>query len=109
MSGSNLLEAEILGVPTLVLGQPEFSQVCRFRGLSDFPQFINFCSAQNTLQSSDELVRYLALIHARSAPDDLREGVELSDDEITRYCKQLIKRINRNLAFNTELPFTVTN
>lgn len=106
LSGSSLLEAEILGVPTLVLGQPEFSQICRFRGLPQLTNFLEFCRTNHGFQITEELRQYIALIYSHSGPNDLREGVEFSDDALTLYCHEILRRIDKDLGFDTEPSFS---
>jgi hypothetical protein len=96
VSGTALLEGQLLNKPAIAFGKPEFIEFLEFKGWRDVDKF--FCSAQENKSSDNTLMRkYIAYIFENSSNSDIAEFGDLSskgaNEMIKRFAEKIVTKL----------------
>jgi len=96
ISGTVLLEAQLLSKPAIAFGKPEFIEFLEFKGWEDVDKFLGF--AQDNESIDNELMKkYISYIFENSSPNDIGELGDLNSngasDMLKRFAEKIISRL----------------
>jgi hypothetical protein len=99
VSGTALLEGQLLNKPAIAFGKPEFIEFLEFKGWEDIDKF--FCAAQENKSSDNTLVKkYIAYIFENSSKNDIAEFGDLSSkgasEMIIRFAEKIVTKLKTN-------------
>lgn len=96
VSGTALLEGQLLSKPAIAFGKPEFFEFLEFKGWGDIDKF--FCAAQENKSSDNTLIKkYIAYVFENSSKNDIPEFGDLDSkgaiDMIKRFAEKIVTKL----------------
>lgn len=92
LSGTVLLEAQLLKKPAIAFGKPEFIEFLDFKGWQDIENFLSY--AQDDIAVNNTLMKkYISFIFESSHPEDIAEFGDLTSSGATK----MILRFTENI------------
>jgi len=96
VSGTVLLEAQLLSKPSIAFGKPEFIEFLEFKGWGDVDSFLSFAQ-ENKSTDNSLMKKYISFIFDNSSPDDIAEFGDLSStgakNMIARFVENIINKL----------------
>lgn len=96
VSGTVLLEAQLLGKPAIAFGKPEFIEFLDFKGWENIDNFLSYAQ-ENRSTDNNLMKKYISFIFDNSSPDDIAEFGDLSsygaNKMITRFTENIISKL----------------
>jgi hypothetical protein len=104
ISGTALLEAGALGIPSCVLGKPEFNRMFTHNGWHSFGNFVKGIQTneQFSQKDSERVLKYVAYVYANSSNEDVRYLSDETAPELNlmmkRFAEEVSKYVDTNVA-----------
>jgi hypothetical protein len=96
VSGTVLLEAQLLSKPAIAFGKPEFIEFLEFKGWEDIDKFLSYVQDNRSTDNSF-MKKYISFIFENSSPDDIAEFGDLSSNGankmIIRFTENIISKL----------------
>jgi hypothetical protein len=96
ISGTVLLEAQLLSKPAIAFGKPEFIEFLGFKGWEDVDKFLAFAQ-DNEPTDNESMKKYISYIFENSSSNDIGELGDLNSngasDMIIRFAEKIISRL----------------
>jgi len=96
VSGTVLLEAQLLSKPAIAFGKPEFIEFLEFKGWEDIDKFLSYVQDNRSTDNSF-VKKYISFIFENSSPDDIAEFGDLSSNGankmIIRFTENIISKL----------------
>jgi hypothetical protein len=92
VSGTALLEGQLLSKPSIAFGKPEFIEFLEFKGWEDIDKF--FCAVQENKSSDNTLIsKYVAYVFENSSKSDIAEFGDLASQGASEMIKRFAEKI----------------